>query len=305
VRIAVIDLGTNSTRLLIGHVEGARVREVVRRTSVTRLGEGVDASGRLTDEAMQRVFDTLQDYRRLIDHHGAERVFALATSAVREADNAEDFRAELERRFGIDSRTISGEEEARLTFLGATSAHPGDGAPTLVVDIGGGSTEFVEGEPRREPTFHVSTRAGSVRQTERHIADDPPAPEQVASLAEEVRTIVRSDLPEEVRKRVRRGIAVAGTATSLAAIDQKLDPYDPSKVDGYLLELGACEQMLALLAELPLGRRRKVPGLHPARAPTIVAGTVILIEAMRACGLEAVETSESDILHGAAIAASR
>ena len=302
-RIAVIDLGTNSTRLLIGEVEKGRVRELDRRTTITRLGEGVDSSGRLADGAIQRVFDAVSEYRLAIDELQAETVVALATSAVRDAENGDAFREELRQRFGVDARTISGDEEARLTFLGATSAHPGDGSPTLVLDIGGGSTEFVEGEPGHDPAFHVSTRAGSVRQTERHITDDPPPPDQLASLAEEVRAIVRADVPENVRRRVRRGIAVAGTATSLAAIDQELEPYEPREVDGYTLELGACEMMLALLAELPLERRRQLAGLHPDRAPTIVAGTIILIEAMRACGLEAMETSRSDILHGAALVA--
>ena len=158
------------------------------------------------------------------------------------------------------------------------------------------------GEPGGAPSFHASTRAGSVRQTERHITEDPPPPDQVADLAEEVQRIVLSDIPEEIRSSVERGIAVAGTATSLAAIDQELEHHDHVRVHGYELELAACERMLALLAELPLDRRRKVKGLHPDRAPTIVAGVVILVEAMRACGLEFMETSEADLLHGVALA---
>ena len=201
--------------------------------------------------------------------------------------------ARLRDEFGIGTRTITGEEEARLTFLGATSGRARGGGPVLVVDIGGGSTEFVVGEPGAEPDFHASTRAGSVRQTERHIKGDPPHPDQVADMADEVRAIITGDVPAEVRRSVERGIAVAGTATSLAAIDQELEPHDPEKVHGYQLELGACERMLALLAELSLERRRQVAGLHPDRAPTIVAGAVILIEAMRACGLEVVETRSS------------
>ena len=172
-----------------------------------------------------------------------------------------------------------------------------------MLDIGGGSTELVVGEPGAEPSFHVSTRAGSVRQTERHISGDPPPPGDLESLAGEVREILVSDVPERLRGFIRRGIAVAGTATSLAAIDQELDPFDSDRVDSYQLELGACERMLALLAELPLEQRRGVTGLDPDRAPTIVAGAVILIEAMRACGLDAMQTSEADILHGAALTA--
>ena len=300
-RVAVVDLGTNSTRLLVADVDAGRVSEVDRRTDVTRLGDGVDASGRLADTAMERVFSTLAGYREAIDGHRAERVVAVATSAVRDAANGEDFRAELRERFGIDARTISGEEEARLTFLGATSGRASEDQHVLVHDIGGGSTEFVIGRPGHEPGFHVSTQAGSVRQTERHLASDPPAPDEVAALADEIRTIVNGAVPARLRDETAAGIAVAGTATSLAAIDQRLAPYDPERVHGYRLELAACERMLAMLAALPLAERREVTGLHPDRAPTIVAGAVILVESMRAFGLDAVEVSEADILHGAAL----
>jgi exopolyphosphatase / guanosine-5'-triphosphate,3'-diphosphate pyrophosphatase len=173
----------------------------------------------------------------------------------------------------------------------------------LVLDVGGGSTEFVIGAPRANPTFHVSTAAGSVRQTERHLSGDPPRAAEVEELAAEVRGIVADAVPADLRSGVANGIAVAGTATTLAAIDQEVDHRDARSVDGYRLELGACERMLAELAELPLERRRRVTGLHPDRAPTIVAGAVILVEAMRAFGLEAMETSEADILQGVALTA--
>lgn len=302
-RVAVVDLGTNSTRLLVADVRGGEVTEVARRTSVTRLGEGVDATGRLDEAAVERVCETLAGYRAAIDELAAGRTVAVATSAVREAENGESFRRLVLERFGIDARTISGEEEARLTFLGATSGRRAGEGPVLVLDIGGGSTELVVGAPGEEPAFHASTPAGSVRQTERHLADDPPRPEQVAGAAEEVRLIIEEAAPPEIRRRVSEGIAVAGTATSLAAIDQELDPYDPAQVHGYRLELAACERMLALLAALPLERRRRVTGLHPDRAPAIVAGAVILLEAMRAFGLDRLEASEADLLHGAALAA--
>jgi exopolyphosphatase/guanosine-5'-triphosphate,3'-diphosphate pyrophosphatase len=303
-RIAVVDLGTNSTRLLVGEVEDRSVRELERRTNVTRLGEGVDASGRLSDAAVARVFAVLAGYRQAIDDLGAERVVALATSAVRDADNGAEFHDELLRRFGIDARTISGEEEARLTFLGATSERQDRDTRTLVIDIGGGSTELVEGRPGADPDFHVSTRLGSVRQTERHLHADPPPREQLDELSRAVAETLAEEVPRAVRERVGAGIAVAGTATSLAAIDQELDPYDPARVHGYRLSLEACERMLGMLAALSLERRREVTGLHPDRAPTIVAGAAILVEGMRAFGLAEIEVSERDILHGAALAAS-
>jgi exopolyphosphatase/guanosine-5'-triphosphate,3'-diphosphate pyrophosphatase len=299
-RIAVVDLGTNTTRLMVADVDGSDVRELDRRSTVTRLGQGVDSSGRLAEEAMGRVLGTAAEYRRAIDDLGADRVVGVATSAVRDSANGDELLARLRDDHGIAARTISGDEEARLTFLGATHARP-PGEPVIVLDIGGGSTEFVVGEPGAEPRFHVSTQAGSVRQTERHITADPPPADEVAGVAAEVRGIIESDVPADLRRSVRSGIAVAGTATSLAAIDQELDPYDSERVDGYRLALAACERMLAMLAALPLERRRRVTGLHPARAPTIVAGAVILVEAMRAFGLDAMETSEADILHGVAL----
>ncbi len=303
-RVAVVDLGTNSTRLLVADVEEGHVSEVERRTIVTRLGEGVDASGLLGDDAIARVFEALAIYRQRIDELQAEQTVAVATSAVRDASNGEDFRATLRLRFGIDARIIPGEEEARLTFAGATANRATDDAlETLVIDIGGGSTEYVVGTPGTEPSFHVSTRMGSVRHTERHLASDPPTEAELERARKEMGEIIRQDVPEDVREATAAGIAVAGTATSLAAIDQELDPYDPQKVDGYELTLEACERILDTLARLTVAQRREVTGLHPDRAPTIVAGAAILLESLEAFDLDRVEVSEADILHGAALAA--
>jgi exopolyphosphatase/guanosine-5'-triphosphate,3'-diphosphate pyrophosphatase len=300
-RIAVVDLGTNSTRLLIADVVGGRVEELERRTEITRLGEKVDSAGKLGTEAMARVFETVESYRALIDEHGAAKVVGVATSAVRDASNGERFRQELADRFGVETRTISGDEESRLSFLGATSGRPAGGDPLLVLDIGGGSTEFVVGVPGSDPTFHASTSAGSVRQTERHLADDPPTEAQLSAVAGEVAAIIEAEIPRQVRRDAATGIAVAGTATQLAAVDQRLEEYDPERVHGYRLDRYAVEEILAHLASLPLAERREVVGLHPARAPTIVAGALILAEAMRAFDFDWMETSEADILHGAAL----
>jgi exopolyphosphatase / guanosine-5'-triphosphate,3'-diphosphate pyrophosphatase len=304
-RIAVVDLGTNTTRLLVADVVDGRVQELDRRNAVTRLGEGVDAGGELLEGATRRVFKALEEYRRAIDELGAERTVAVATSAVRDARNGESFRRELRERFGVDARIISGDEEARLTFAGATAERPDGGDPVLVLDIGGGSTEFVVGRSGEDPSFHVSTQAGSVRQTERHISNDPPPPAQVDALQADVRAIIEAAVPAAVRSGVRDGVAVAGTPTSLAAIDQRLDPYDSTKVHGYRLELGTCERILEMLASLPEPDRREVVGLHPDRAPTIVAGAVILVEAIKAFGLREIEVGEHDILYGAALSSAR
>ena len=299
----MIDLGTNTTRLLVADVWGASVVELDRRTTITRLGEGVDASGRLGDPAIERVTDALAGYRTAIDELGAATTIAVATSAVRDASNGDDFRARVKRELDIDVRTISGEEEARLTFLGATGARAATSEPAMVLDIGGGSTEFVIGVPGAEPDFHVSTQAGAVRQTERHLADDPPTQEQISDMALELQLMIEQAVPAELRAQTGFGIAVAGTATSMASIEQELDPYDSERVHGFRLELGACERILAMLAGQTVEQRRHVTGLHPDRAPTIVAGAVILIEAMRAFSFDWIETSEADILHGAAVTA--
>jgi exopolyphosphatase/guanosine-5'-triphosphate,3'-diphosphate pyrophosphatase len=299
-RIGVVDLGTNSTRLLVADVRDGAIDELERRTVVTRFGEGVDATGRLSEAAMGRVDEALASYRELIDRLRADRVVAVATSAMRDAENGPAYREHVHDRFGIDARTISGDREARLSFLGATAGRDGR-ASTMLVDIGGGSTEYVVGRPREDPEFHVSTRMGSVRHTERFLAQDPPAPEEVDALRADAGRLLKEQVPAEVRDPTEHGIAVAGTATTLAAIDQELDPYDPERVHGYRLDLSSCERILAMLAALPLEERRGVTGLHPDRAPSIVAGAAILVESIRGFGLDAVEISEADILHGAAL----
>ena len=305
-RVAVVDLGTNTTRLLVADVQDGQLEELEKQTTITRLGQGVDATGRLADEAMDRVRETLDEYRQTIDRLQAEDVIAVATSAMRDADNGPEFRDELNRRYGIDARTISGDEEARLTFLGATSGRTAAAKrpPSMVViDIGGGSTEYVVGSNGADPDFHVSAQMGSRRHTERFLQSYPPTHEELEALAADVRRIVEESVPEEVREQTAEGIAVAGTATTLAAIDLELDPYDPEKVQGYRLGLAAAERIQAMLAALPVEERREVTGLHPDRAPVIVAGVTILVESIRAFGLDEIEISESDILQGAAMAA--
>ncbi len=269
----------------------------------------MDATGALSATAIDRVLATLADYRAEIDAHDCEENLAVLTSAVRDASNGPDFAAGVRNDFALDARVLRGEEEAQLTFLGAMSGRPTGGpgpdgdpddTPTVVIDIGGGSTEFIVGTGRTAG-FHVSLQAGVVRMSERHIHTDPPAPEELQQLAADVHQTFLDGLPFAERDPVKRGIAVAGTATSAAAIDQELDPYDPSRVDGYELTLGTVEMLLARLADMDEARRRAVVGLHPDRAPTIVAGMIVLGEAMRAFDLDDVEVSEHDILQGGAL----
>ena len=295
----MIDVGTNSTRLLVADVAGGRVSPLERRSTVTRLGRGVDLSGHLASEAIEDVCSAIGTYVGIVEELGAETIDAIATSAVRDADNGSAFIAELRERFALSARVLDGEEEARSTYLGATSeALPTE--PTLVVDIGGGSTELIVGSGR-EISFHDSLQIGVVRHTERHIASDPPTAGEMEALAADVRGLIEASVGSGIE--ARHGIAVAGTPTSLAAVELGLEPYDPSRVHGHVLALPTIQRMLSSLASVSLAERAEIPGLHPDRAPNIVAGVVILVETMRSFGLEQIAVSEHDILYGTALAA--
>jgi exopolyphosphatase / guanosine-5'-triphosphate,3'-diphosphate pyrophosphatase len=303
-RVAVVDIGTNSTRLLVADVErdGALV-ELERRAKVTRLGDRVDETGVLDEGAMERVLTTLAEYCALIEAHRAQRTVAVLTSAVRDAANGEAFLARVRAHEGaaLDARVIAGDEEARLTFRGATSERaPDDATPTLVIDVGGGSTELVVGSGD-EVSFHVSTQAGVVRHTERHLHTDPPTRSELEALAADVRSVFEQAVPTEARETACTAISVAGTATSLGAIDLDLECHSANKVHGHVVSVATCRRILERLAGLPESQRRAVRGLHPDRAPTIVAGVVMVIEALQLFGLDATGVSDHDILRGAAL----
>jgi exopolyphosphatase/guanosine-5'-triphosphate,3'-diphosphate pyrophosphatase len=286
-RVAAVDLGTNTTRLLVADVEDAAVATVERRETITGMGEGVDGRRRLLPAPIARVRNTLVRYRRTAETLGAERVLAVGTSAVRDAENGEAFLGEVEWSYGFSTRLLDGDEEALLTFRGVASGRalePG----TLVVDIGGGSTELILGG-RDGVEFHRSLDVGSVRLTERH------GDEVDASAAE-----VRALLPE---LHARCAIGVAGTVANLASLDLGLPEHDAERTDGHVLPRDGVAEQLDRLAALPLDERRLVPGLEPARAPVIVAGAVILREVLDHYGLGAIEVSGHDLLDGAALAA--
>jgi len=300
--VAVVDIGTNSTRLLVADVEpGTGLRELQRESTVTRLGDGVDTHGRLGEASQERVFATLERYAAAIERHGCEARTAVMTSAVRDAANGRAFADRVRRRFGLAGRTLTGDEEAAFTFAGATAARPADD-PTelLVIDIGGGSTELVCGAAG-VLGFHVSTQIGVVRHSERHLRSDPPQPGDRAELAAAVRAAVEAAVPAEVRETVQAAVGVAGTATSCGAIDLALEPYDSALVEGHVLARATLAAQLERLAALGLDERRAVPGLHPDRAPTIVAGVIILSEVLGAFELDRVEVSDRDLLWGVAL----
>ena len=277
--VAAIDLGTNTTRLLVGAVADGRVEELHRETRITRLGEGVDARGRLLPVPIARVRNVLSDYRRTAESLGAERTLLVATSAVRDAENGEAFLGEIEWSYGFATQLLSGDEEAELTRRGVGEVD----ATTLLVDIGGGSTELVLGD------FRTSLPLGSVRFTERHGEDVDATIAAAHELLPELEPVAAT--------------GVAATITSLAALDLRLAEYDRARVHGHVLTRDRARAQVEHLAALPLEERRRVPALEPERAPVIVAGGAILLAILDLYGLEAIRVSERDLLDGAALAA--
>ena len=277
--VAAVDLGSNTTRLLVGRVEDGRVDELHRESRITRLGEGVDSRRRLLPLPIARVRNVLTDYRRTAESLGADRTLLVATSAVRDAENGEALLGEIEWSYGFATQLLSGDEEAQLTQRGVGEL----GAATLLVDIGGGSTELVlDG-------FRTSLPLGSVRFTERHG-------EGVEASVEAARALLPELEPESA-------VGVAATITTLAALELGLDEYDRSRVDGHVLTRDGARAQLERLAALTLEERREVPALEPERAPVIVAGAAILVAILDAYRLESIRVSERDLLDGAALAA--
>ncbi len=294
-RVAAIDLGTNSTRLLVADADDGRLKEVERLLAITRLGEGVDTSRGLAEPAVARVDAQVGRYIDRARELGAETVLAIATSAVRDAANGGEFLAGLKRRHGIRTMLLAGEDEARMTFRGVTSARPLSGE-AVICDIGGGSTELIAGDPQGV-NYAVSLDMGCVRMSERFLRADPPTGEEIAALRRQVAEMLPTDVP------AGELIGVAGTVTTLATIDLGLDEEIPERVDGHRLGRARVSAELERLAAIPLAERRRVRGLMPERAPTIVAGAAILVELMERLGADTLTVSERDILHGAALSA--
>jgi exopolyphosphatase / guanosine-5'-triphosphate,3'-diphosphate pyrophosphatase len=296
--VAAIDCGTNSTRLLIAHPRGATVERLNR---ITRLGAGVDRTGRLAEDAVQRTVTVLEEYRRAMDRHGVVKVRMTATSAARDAENREEFFAAAEAVIGTRPELLSGAEEGRLSFAGATAELDSDTGPWLVVDIGGGSTELVAGpvDGGGAPLAITSLDVGCVRLTERFLASDPPTAEEIESARQLVSTLVaRAVAGEPALAGGHALVGLAGTVASLAAIDQEVDEYDRDRVHYYVLTLDRVDQMLGRLASLTSAQRRLVPGVESGRADVIVGGTIVLDEIMRRLGFDECLTSEADILDG-------
>lgn len=304
-RFAAVDMGSNSTRLLIADLDAeGHLTEIARRSTVTRLGHRVDETGRLDPAAIERLTDELTVIRGLLDEHGVSRAVGVMTSAVRDAENGPELMQTVRERFAIEALLIPGQQEAALTYLGATSGRGAGGEdplPVAVIDVGGGSTEFVIGHDSTFD-FSVSVQAGVVRQSERHLRHDPPRPDEIRAMSDEVAEIFREAVPDDARRDVGAVIAVAGTATSCASMLLGLEHYDMERVHGFRLPLAEIETLLARLAQMDDEERRDVRGLQPNRSPTIVAGCALLAEALRTFDVDECEVSEHDILRGVIIA---
>ena len=302
-RVAVVDQGTHSCRLLvIQRGPDGEPRELAEDMIITRLGQGVDASGLLDPDALARTESVLARYCRRARALGVDRIRVGATSAVRDAVNRDVFTAMVRRYAGGDPEVIAGEEEARLAFLGGTGGLPAADGPFLLVDIGGGSTEFVVGSVPGRATHSISTQMGSVRLTERHVRADPPPPAELEAIRRTVReTLGEAELAVPEIHTARTFVSVAGTATTIQAIALGLDRYDPDEIHRSWLTLADAEAVLADLASMTNAERGAIPVMAPGRGEVIVAGGVILLETMRRFGFARTLVSETDILWGLAV----
>ncbi|MBV9487825.1 MAG: Ppx/GppA family phosphatase [Frankiaceae bacterium] len=305
-RVAALDCGTNSLRLLVADVEGSSLADVVRRMEVVRLGEGVDRTGRLADAALDRTFRVLDEYAEIIRSSAVDAIRMVATSASRDASNRDEFVAGVVQRLGVEPEVISGEEEAALSFDGATR-ELGDSdliAPYLVVDIGGGSTEFVLGETSGLRAAR-SVDVGCVRMTERHLRDDPPTGEQVAAAKADVEAAIDQAAEMVPIGDAKTLVGLAGSVTTVVALALRLPEYDPVQIHHARI---SAEQVSAVTADLLASTRETRAGMsvmHPGRVDVIGGGALVLDTIMKRCGFDEVVASEHDILDGIAYSAAR
>jgi exopolyphosphatase/guanosine-5'-triphosphate,3'-diphosphate pyrophosphatase len=298
VRVAAVDCGTNSIRLLVADLEGPEKKDVHREMRVVRLGEGVDRTGLLAPAALERTRAAARDYATTCRDLGVERTRFVATSATRDAGNRGDFVALVQDAFGIEPEVVSGDEEAALSFLGATRGLVAE-PPFLVVDIGGGSTELVLGTDRVEAAASVDV--GCVRLTERHLRDDPPGPEQVAAALADVERALAAAARLVPVDRARTAVGLAGSVTTVAAMALGLPSYQPERIHLSRISAQDVRAVTDRLLSMTRAERAEVPSMHPGRVDVIGGGALVLRAVVDRFGLEEVLVSESDILDGIAL----
>jgi exopolyphosphatase / guanosine-5'-triphosphate,3'-diphosphate pyrophosphatase len=297
--IASVDLGTNSTRVLVGRPTGAGLEILDRRNTITRLGQDVGASGRLAPEAVERTLDCLRGYREVLDRHGVERVRVAATSASRDAANRDEFFGAVEALIGTRPELLSGDDEGRLSFRGATGELDPASGPFLVVDIGGGSTEFIVGTDRVEGVMSVDI--GCVRLTEKFLDHDPPQPEELSACISLTDAYLDDVVREIPAAEARTMVGLAGTVTTVAAVEIGLETYDRDRIHHFHLTREAAEDVFRTLATESRADRVHNPGLEGARADVIVGGCCVLVALFRHLGFDEMIVSEADILDGLAL----
>jgi exopolyphosphatase/guanosine-5'-triphosphate,3'-diphosphate pyrophosphatase len=296
-RVAAIDCGTNSIRLLIADVADGRITDIARRMEIVRLGEGVDRTGRLSDAALARTRKALQVYAAEIAELGIDRVRMCATSASRDASNAADFRDMVRGVLGVDPEVITGDEEARLSFAGAVAGLDAE-PPFLIVDIGGGSTEFVTGVDGVERA--ISMDIGCVRMTERHLHSDPPTADEIAAAGRDITEAVDTALAAVPGRDARTLVGLAGTVTTVTALAMGLPSYDSTRIHHARVSRAAVAKVADELLAMTTAERLALPVMHPGRADVIGGGALILKIIMERSGQDAVIASEHDILDGIA-----
>lgn len=306
-RVAAIDCGTNSIRLLVADVDrrdGAGLAELTRRMEIVRLGAGVDRTGELAADALARTFAALRDYKAEIDRLGAERVRMVATSATRDARNRDELVAGVREILGVDPEVISGDEEAALSYAGAAAELADAATPILLADIGGGSTELVLGD-RTGVLAARSVNVGCVRMAERHIRSDPPAPDEIAAIVADVHAAI--DLAEQTvpLRRAATLVGVAGTVTTVAALAAGLPEYDPAKIHLLVTPAEEVAAVTGMLTAMTHDERAALPVMHPGRVDVIAAGALVLRTLVERAGVPAVVASERDILDGIALSLAR
>jgi exopolyphosphatase/guanosine-5'-triphosphate,3'-diphosphate pyrophosphatase len=300
-RVAGVDCGTNSIRLLIADADSdGRLVDVQREMRIVRLGQDVDRTGRLASEALERTRAALVDYAADIKKHGAERVRLAATSATRDAENRDEFLAMVQSELGVLPEVITGTEEAALSFTGAVSGLPGVRYPLLVADIGGGSTELVLGDATGVLASH-SMDVGCVRMTERHLHDDPPTQPQVEATVADLRAAIEAAGRDVALDAAATFVGVAGTVTTLAAIALELDRYDAEAIHGSVLTADQVHEVAAQLLRMTHHERAALPVMHPGRVDVIAAGALVLRTLVELTGAAEVLVSEHDILDGIAL----
>ena len=301
-RVAAIDCGTNSIRLLIAELDGSGgLTDLDRRLEIVRLGQGVDASGEFHPDALQRTFAVVDQYSELIKKAGVpvERVHFVATSASRDARNREVFFTGIKQRLGVLPDVISGATEARLSFIGALSRVSPEGEPVLVMDIGGGSTELITGSAAGEMRSAVSLDIGSVRVTERFLKQNPVANDDLARAAEHIDGLLEGSGVDFAS--IGAWIGVAGTATTLAGVHLELEHYDRERVHGAVIRLPALEELLHRLVRMTVYEIRALPSMHPGRADVITGGALVAARVAARLNVKDLIVSESDILDGIAL----